>query len=86
MFWAGLMRSVCIEVPVYAIIMLCSRLVLCFVFGSLEEIESTSKGSSSDIGSDQCLVWGSSLLLGSLPVLGALKVPLCSIMVGAELG
>ena len=82
----GSERSVCMEVVANAMAILCSRSVSCSVCGSCDEIESMSKYSSPGVGSDRCLVRGFPHSLGSLPVLGALKVPLCSVMVGTELG
>ena len=82
----GLVGSVCIDVPVNAIVMLRSKSVLYLVCGSLDEIESVSKYSSPEVGSDRHLIWIISLSLESLSELGALKVPLRSVMVGAELG
>ena len=73
------------EVVANAIVILCLRLVSCLVCGSLDEIESMSKYSSPEVDSDHCLVWIVSLSLGSLSELEAQKIPLCSVMVGAEL-
>ena len=82
----GLVGSVCIDVPVNAIAMLHSKSVLCLVCGSLDEIESVSKYSSPEVSSDCHLIWIISFSLGLLSELGVLKVPLHSVMVGAELG
>ena len=81
----GLERSVCIEVAANTIVILCLRLVSCLVCGSLDEIESMSKYSSPEVSSDHHLVWIVFLLLGLLSELGARKVSLCLVMVGAEL-
>ena len=82
----GLERSVCMEIVANAIAILFSRSVSCSVCGLFNEIESKSKYSSPEISSDCHLVWGVCLLLGSLSELGALKIPLHLVMVGAELG
>ena len=48
----GLAGSVCMEDPVNAIMMLCSRSVSCLVYGSLDEMELMSKYSSPEVSSD----------------------------------
>ena len=82
----GSARLVCIEVPVNAIVVLHSRSVPYLVCSLLDEIELTLKYSFPEVGSDRCLIRGSPPSLELLSVLGTLKIPLCSVIVDAELG